>query len=407
MKKVLFLGAAAPQIPPIQYAIDQGYYVITCDYLPSNPGHLLAHESHDVSTTDMEAVLELSRRLDINGIVAYASDPAAPTAAYVAEKLGLPGNPFSSVEVLARKDKFRDFLVTHGFNSPRSRSFHRVEEARQWLSQLELPAFIKAVDSSGNKGMTCLEHADELDDAFAYALSFSRAGRVVVEERIPGVGFQIDSDAFMVEGELRFWQWADAHFDTACIPPFPIANSVPSTLDPTVGRHAAMELERMLKILGFRAGAFNVEFMVGPQGEIWFLEVGPRNGGDGIPDTLKLATGVDLARYTVEAALGHGCSDLVNAPPRGYWSNYVVHSLQSGWLEGIRYSDFIRQRIVQEMIWAKPGDPVATAKGSNNTLGILILSFRSHGEMLEIIENMNLHVHVEVNENPLNLLQAI
>ena len=75
MKKVLFLGAAAPQIPPIQYAIDQGYYVITCDYLPSNPGHLLAHESHDVSTTDMEAVLELSRRLDINGIVAYAMPP--------------------------------------------------------------------------------------------------------------------------------------------------------------------------------------------------------------------------------------------------------------------------------------------------------------------------------------------
>lgn len=40
-KKILFLGAAPSQIPPIKYAKSQGYYVITCDYLPENPGHEL------------------------------------------------------------------------------------------------------------------------------------------------------------------------------------------------------------------------------------------------------------------------------------------------------------------------------------------------------------------------------
>ena len=80
-KKILFLGASTQQIPPINYALKQGYYVITCDYFPNNPGHKLAHESHSVSTTDKEAVLVLARRLKIDGIVAYASDPAAPTQA--------------------------------------------------------------------------------------------------------------------------------------------------------------------------------------------------------------------------------------------------------------------------------------------------------------------------------------
>jgi len=37
MKKVLFLGYAPTQIPPIQYVLDQGHYVITFDYLPENP----------------------------------------------------------------------------------------------------------------------------------------------------------------------------------------------------------------------------------------------------------------------------------------------------------------------------------------------------------------------------------
>ncbi|CDS55282.1 Phosphoribosylglycinamide synthetase, ATP-grasp (A) domain protein [Polaromonas sp. CG9_12] len=50
--------------------------------------------------------------------MAYASDPAAPTAAYVAEQLGLPGNPYSSVLTLARKDLFRAFLKEHQFNVP-------------------------------------------------------------------------------------------------------------------------------------------------------------------------------------------------------------------------------------------------------------------------------------------------
>lgn len=98
MKRILFLGGAPTQIPPIKYALEQGHYVITCDYLPENPGHKLAHEYHDVSTTDKEAVLALAKSLNIDGIVAYASDPAAPTAAYVSENLGLPGNPYESVE---------------------------------------------------------------------------------------------------------------------------------------------------------------------------------------------------------------------------------------------------------------------------------------------------------------------
>ena len=56
-------------------------------------GMQYADAYYNVSTTDKEAVLELAEKLEIDGIVAYASDPAAPTAAYVSEKMGLPGNP--------------------------------------------------------------------------------------------------------------------------------------------------------------------------------------------------------------------------------------------------------------------------------------------------------------------------
>ena len=80
-KKVLLLGGSHFQVPSVKTAKQLGYYVITCDYLPNNPGHKYADEYHNVSTTDKEAVLKLAKELKIDGIVCYASDPAAPTAA--------------------------------------------------------------------------------------------------------------------------------------------------------------------------------------------------------------------------------------------------------------------------------------------------------------------------------------
>ena len=130
MKKILMLGGAKQQIPIIKTAKDMGYYVITCDYEPENPGHKLADEYYNVSTTDLDGVLELAKRLKIDGIIAYASDPAAPTAAYVAEKMGLPGNPYESVKLCTEKDLFRTFLKEHGFNCPQAqgtRGFVRIK----------------------------------------------------------------------------------------------------------------------------------------------------------------------------------------------------------------------------------------------------------------------------------------
>ena len=87
-KRLLMLGGSMQQIPAIKQAKKMGHYVITCDYLPDNPGHQYSDEFYNVSTTDLEGVLALAKRLKIDGIeVAYASDWAAPTAAYVSEKL--------------------------------------------------------------------------------------------------------------------------------------------------------------------------------------------------------------------------------------------------------------------------------------------------------------------------------
>ena len=135
MKKILLLGGSTQQIPAIEYANGQGYYTILCDYLADNPGQDYAKKFYCVSTTDKDAILEVAKNEKVDGVVAYASDPAAPTATYVSEKLGLPTNPYKSVEILAFKDKFREYLRENNFNRPKAKGFSSLENAKEEICQ--------------------------------------------------------------------------------------------------------------------------------------------------------------------------------------------------------------------------------------------------------------------------------
>ncbi|EIC22602.1 ATP-grasp domain-containing protein [Thiorhodovibrio frisius] len=395
-KTILFLGAAPTQVPPIRYAREQGHHIITCDYLPNNPGHKIADEWFNVSTTDMDVVLQLAKSKRIDGIVAYASDPAAPTAAYVAEKLGLPGNPYESVLTLQRKDLFRRFLKENQFNVPVSKSFSDTEKniAKDWASGLKLPIFVKPVDSSGSKGVTEVKDFSLYDQAFDHALHYSRAKKVVIEEKIIKKGHQVAGDGFIVDGRLAFRCWANENFDSLCNGLVPIGQTFPTTHALELQEVAHTETQRLLDLLGMKQGALNFDFVFSDQDEFYFLELGPRNGGCKIPEVIKYATGVDLIKYTVDAALGLDCSALKPTPANGYWSSYMVHAIENGCFKEIYLSDRARRCIVEQDIYVTKGDAVKMFSGSNDTLGEMIMQFSSNSEMQEMISAMEKDIKV-------------
>lgn len=393
-KKILFLGASKFQVPPIKYAKEAGYYVITVDYLPENPGHVFADEYHNISTTDKEAVLALAQELHIDGIVAYASDPAAPTQAYVANKMGLPGNPYASVEILARKDLFREFLSKHDFLVPKSNSFYDLNEAYAWFESLKKPVIVKPVDSSGSKGVSKIEARSQLADAFDYALQFSREKKVVVEEFFTRDGYQVAGDGFVVNGKLVFRCWANEHFDKLCKNFVPIGESFPSIMSTFTQEQAHRETQRLLALLNIQHGALNFDYHYDKEGHFSFLELGPRNGGNLIPEVIKYATGVDLIKYTVESAIGNDCSDLAMKEVQGYYSSYIVHAVKSGIVQEFWYSEKMKSCIVEEDIFVNIGDKVEMFSGSNHTLGTMILKYDSLEEMLQMMDNMEEHFKV-------------
>ena len=156
-KKLLLLGGSAQQIIAIEKAKTLGYYTILCDYLQDNPGQYVADKYYNVSTTDIDAVYEIAIKEKVNGVLAYASDPAALPAAIVCNRLGLPSNPTESVRILGLKHPWREFLRKNGFACPQSVSFSpdvSLEEFKELVKDFTWPLVIKPTDSSGSKGVS-------------------------------------------------------------------------------------------------------------------------------------------------------------------------------------------------------------------------------------------------------------
>lgn len=114
-KKLMLLGGIRYLLPVIEAAHEQGYYVITADYLPDNIAHRYSDEYVNVSIIDKEAVLKVAREKEIDGILSFGVDPGVVSASYVQTQMGIPSfGPFESVEILQNKDKFRTFLSENG-----------------------------------------------------------------------------------------------------------------------------------------------------------------------------------------------------------------------------------------------------------------------------------------------------
>ena len=397
MKRVLILGGSVYQTYAIKEAVRMGHYVITCDYLPENPGHRFAHEYHNVSTTDKEAVLALARELKVDGVVAYASDPAAPTAAYVCEKLGLPTSPYRSVEILSKKHLFRKFLAENGFNVPKAQSYTSYEEAEKDLKGFHLPVMVKPVDSSGSKGVNKLTDPSQLKSFFEDAMSYSRDKIVLVEEFIVKKGPQISGDAFSVEGRLVFHCLGNEFYSSAVDKDFaPLGECWPSVMPQEVIDILENDLQRLISSLGMRSNAYNVEAIWGEDGKVYILELGARSGGSLIPQVTALATGVDMVPFVIKAALGEDCSDLKMVPVKGFWSNYMAHSKQSGLYDGIEYTkDFGDKHLVDYVTDTRLGQPIHKYRDAQDCVGELILKYESKEEMFDIIDNMDRYFKIK------------
>lgn len=397
-KKLMLLGGLRYLLPVIKAAHKLGIYVITCDYLPNNIAHKYSDEYHNVSIVDKDAVLNLARELQIDGIMSFAVDPGVVTAAYVQEQIGLPGNPYESVCILQNKDLFRNFLTQHGFNVPKAKGFSSIEDALKENYWFPWPVIVKPTDSAGSKGVTRVNRLEELESALKTAFEHSISGRVIVEEFIEKQGCSSDTDCFSVDGKLKFVSFSAQRFDEDAPNPYtPSAYSWPSTFTKDQETELTSEIQRLLTLLDMRTSIYNIETRIGTNGKPYIMEVSPRGGGNRLAEMIRYATGVDLITNAVRAAVGEKIEDVEQKPYNGAWAEVVLHSDKDGiFQELLLNASAVNANVVETDLWVKPGDKVCAFKGANDAIGTLVLNFASEDELVLALKEVSDWITVKV-----------
>lgn len=400
MKKLLLLGGSRYLLPAIKAAHEMGVYVITADYMPDNFAHRYSDEYRNISIVDQDAVLSLAEAQKVDGILSYATDPGVVSAAYAAERLGLPTSPYASVALLQNKGRFRAFLRENGFNTPYSVSYRSTEKMLSEVGRFHFPVIVKPVDSAGSKGVRRVDSENLMLSAAQYALKYSLTGEFIVEEFVEKQGFSTDTDCFSVDSKLVFCSFNNQWFDAEAENPYTPSGYIwPSSMPGHFQKELRSELQRLMRLLNMGTTIYNIETRVGTDGKPYIMECTPRAGGNRLSEILKLASGQDLVTAAVKAALGISVQSLEDPIYCGYWGEIILHSNKSGIFKELYIEEEFRRRCVVEIdLWVKPGDHVRCFTGANETIGTLVLRCDTELELTRSMKAIKNLVMIVVEE---------
>lgn len=388
-KKLMLLGGIRYLLPVIKAAHEQGYYVITADYLPDNIAHKFSDDYVNVSIVDKEAVLKVAREKQIDGIMSFGVDPGVVSAAYVQEKMGLPSfGPYESVCILQNKDRFRAFLTDNGFNVPKAKSYSTVEEALFDQDTFDYPIIVKPTDSAGSKGVMRVDDKTHLRVAVEYAFEKSLSKHIIIEDFIEKLGCSSDTDSLSVDGKLVFVSFNAQRFDLKAANPFtPAAYSWPSTYNKDQEAYLTSEIQRLITLLGMKTNIYNIETRIGTNGKPYIMELTPRGGGNRLCEMLRFATGVDLITAMSRYIVGDSVPMVEQKPYNGHWAEVILHADEEGIFDHIEIAKDMPAEVVEEDLWVLNGEHVNSFEGANDAIGTLVLRFEKEEEMVKAIQN--------------------
>ena len=298
--KLAIIGASYLQLPLVRKAKELGLHTLCFAWAEGAVCKDEADEFYPISIVEKEQILEVCQEKHIDGICTIASDVAAPTVAYVAEKMGLVGNTYETAVRANNKFLMRRAFTSGGIPCP---AYHRITSFEQLDSkELQFPVIVKPTDRSGSLGITKVERQMELQTAIETALDCSFKHEAIVEEFIEGREISVEFISY--QGKHYPLQITDKV--TTGAPHFvELEHHQPARLSADQYSDIYDLTKKALDALGVTNGASHSEYKITEDGRIYVMEIGARMGGDFIgSDLVQFSTGYDYLKGVIDVALG-------------------------------------------------------------------------------------------------------
>lgn len=255
-KRLLIMGGTRLSCEIIRYAKKMGVITVVADYnaVEDSPGKQIADEHYLVSVTDVDAVVNLIKQKMIDGVITGFSDMLLPYYADICKKAGLPSyGTKEQFDIFSSKDKYKALCRIYDIPTVKEYQVNKENLENETIS-IKYPVLVKPVDSSGSRGISVCNNITELKAAYKKAESYSRTGKVLVEEYLTGKELTV------------FWVFQDGNYYLTMIGnrhvkknqdgviPLPVGYTFPSTITEMYIEEYAPKVKAMLKAVGIQNG---------------------------------------------------------------------------------------------------------------------------------------------------------
>lgn len=393
-RKIMILGGNMAQVPLIEAAKKENYYVVLVDYTTTNPGIALADKHYQVNFMDREKVLEIGQMEHVQGVISN-SEAAMTVVAYISEQMGLVGNKLESILKLSSKIGFRVLQKEIGLFAPSHVVTGSFEEACQEIDKLTFPVIIKPSQSSGSRGTTKVADRENFLNCrkdWEACSRFSLDDRVVLEEFVESQtpDSTVDGDVFVCNGRI-LWNGLFTTRRSLKAAMVPMMAVFPIILNDERIAQVKSDIERIFHGAGITFGQYNVESYYTKDNKLFFIEINPRQGGGGMPVMVQKHSGIDMYKLLVTTAMGDN-TYFEEVSGRKNCCNYVVRhhvfSRTDGIFEEFYIGPELRPFVRDVYIDVKPGDVVRNGSFAGDSLGWVDLEFETRAQQLGFLKTI-------------------
>lgn len=299
--KIAIIGASELQLPLVLKAKEKGYETHVFAWEEGAIAKDEADYFYPISIVEKEQILEICKNIHIDGIASIASDLAVLTVNYVARHLNLRCNPEITDTISTNKFLMRQAFEKNHVPIPH---FCIVDDdfTLDMIKGYHYPLIVKATDRSGSRGVSKVYNQEQLMEGIEYAKEVSFEKRALIEEYVDGDEYSCESISYNGEHHClaitkKYTTGAPHFIETAHVEPAPLNRQINATIE--------KEVKKALDALDIKFGASHAEFKIDIYGNIKFIEIGSRMGGDCIGSHLvNISTGYDFVGMVIDIACG-------------------------------------------------------------------------------------------------------
>ncbi|NVY96745.1 ATP-grasp domain-containing protein [Lactobacillus sp. DCY120] len=222
--------------------------------------------------------------------------------------LQIPGQDYFSGTLFRDKLTMKQLAIKQGIKVPPFTGVTTIEEIRRFADEYGFPLILKPVDQAGSKDIFVLKTSADINTV-SVAKALASYGEMDLEDFIQGELYHVDG--IVNQGYLQFISVSKYLNDLG--DSTTLSKSASTRADFTISEASSSfqtlkaATKQLLTPPYLDCGTVHLEFIINPQGQAFFIEMGSRTGGLMITNSIERKYGLVMneAAYKLQAGFDY------------------------------------------------------------------------------------------------------